>query len=443
MFICSECGFESRQWLGKCPDCGQWNTLENRKESVSSSNSKNQNYNLATPIIKLDAHEEIRFSSHIEELDNVLGGGFVKGSIVLIGGQPGIGKSTLLLQTADKVSRDKKVLYVTAEESEFQVKYRAERLNVKGENLFLISESSLSGIIYNLENLKPDLVIIDSIQTIKSENIASIPGTIGQIRECASVISEFAKKNNITAVIVAQINKEGTIAGPKHLEHLVDTVLYFEESRDLSLRILRASKNRFGASDELGIFEMTSQGLTQLAEHVLVRELRNTPGLSLAVSMEGIRPLVTEVQALVTETGFAMPQRMSEGFDRNRMLFLLAVMEKKAGVFFRNQDVFVNIPGAVKISDPACELSVCCAILSSLMNKTINSSEYIFLGEIGLTGEIRRITFPEKRFAESIRLGVKNIVTGHPAKGQKKDKQTNCNFIYVNSIEEVMDRFFR
>jgi DNA repair protein RadA/Sms len=443
MFKCTECDFQSRQWYGKCPSCSAWNTfieLNEEKEIKNNSSSKKFTDRIPKKINDISSQDETRFETGISEFDSVLGGGVVKGSVTLVGGQPGIGKSTLLMQVAGKVSENRKVLYITAEESDSQVKMRAERLNVQNDNLFILADYSLANILEQCEKLNPGLVIIDSIQTLKSENVGTIPGTIGQVRECAGTLTEFAKSSDIPVIIVAQINKEGNIAGPKHLEHVVDTVLYFDESKDFLYRVIRSIKNRFGPANEVGIFEMTSSGLINITQHVLIQNTRNIPGLQLVVSMEGIRPLVTEVQALVTETGFAMPQRMSEGFDRNRLMFLLAVLEKKCGLFFRTQDVFINIPGAIRLSDPGVELGVCMSILSSFYNQPVDSKEFGFIGEVGLTGEVRPVPYFDKRLNELDRLGVKQIITG---KLQKIPEKFKNRIRPVQSVSELARGWFK
>ena len=443
MFKCTECDFQSRQWYGKCPSCSAWNTfveLNEEKEIKNNSSSKKFTDRIPKKINDISSQDETRFMTGISEFDSVLGGGIVKGSVTLVGGQPGIGKSTLLMQVAGKVSENRKVLYITAEESDSQVKMRAERLNVQNDNLFILADYSLANILEQCEKLNPGLIIIDSIQTLKSENVGTIPGTIGQVRECAGTITEFAKSSDIPVIIVAQINKEGNIAGPKHLEHVVDTVLYFDESKDFLYRVIRSIKNRFGPANEVGIFEMTSSGLINITQHILIQNTRNIPGLQLVVSMEGIRPLVTEVQALVTETGFAMPQRMSEGFERNRLMFLLAVLEKKCGLFFRTQDVFINIPGAIRLSDPGVELGVCMSILSSFYNQPVDSKEFGFIGEVGLTGEVRPVPYFDKRINELDRLGVKQIITG---KIQKVPEKFKNRIRTVQSVSELARGWFK
>ncbi|PLX16591.1 MAG: DNA repair protein RadA [Candidatus Muiribacterium halophilum] len=442
MYRCSECDHKSAQWYGKCPGCGEWNTfIEVADSGLSKGKKRSKSSSKAYKIKELKTETEMRFSSGISELDSVLGGGIVSGSVVLIGGHPGIGKSTLLMQVSASIAMKRKVLYITAEESATQVKLRAQRLNCEEDDIYILADYSLQNIMDTLDNIKPNFVVIDSIQTLKSENVGTVPGTIGQVRECASTLTEYAKSNNIPLFIVAQINKDGNIAGPKHLEHLVDTVLYFDESRDYSFRVLRSVKNRYGPANELGIFEMTSNGLIPKDEHILVGTIKELPGLQLVVAMEGLRSLVTEVQTLVSETGFSMPQRMAEGFDRNRLLFLLAVLEKKAGIFFRNQDVFLNVPGAVRLSDPAVELGVCVSLVSSFRNMSVNPLDYVFLGEVGLTGEIRSVPFLDKRLVEIKRLGIKNVVLAKPVK--KIKAPAGVKLEYYTSVSEVVRKFFR
>lgn len=411
-FFCQNCGASSPKWLGKCPSCGEWNTYVEEvivKESASSplwkGESKKHRSNKPLPIHKIKAEKLDRFPSRDNELDRVLGGGIVNGSLVLIGGEPGIGKSTLMLQMALKLTE--KVLYVSGEESLQQIKMRAERLGMKSESCYLLSETSLSEIFNQIAGLAPDLLIIDSIQTLHSEVLDATPGSISQVRECAGQLMRYSKESNVPVFLIGHINKEGNIAGPKVLEHMVDTVLQFEGDRHHIYRILRTTKNRFGSTSELGIYSMQSEGLHEVAnpsEVLLSGENADTPGVAIGASIEGNRPLMIEVQALVSPATYGTPQRSSTGFDIKRLHMLLAVLEKRMGLRLGTQDVFLNITGGIRVDDPSLDLAVCAAVFSSYQDLVI-PRDTCFVGEVGLGGEIRNVNRLENRIKEAEKLG--------------------------------------
>ena len=410
-FICSNCGYESLRWLGKCPECESWNTFT--EEIIETGSRKPSGYKGTINIKKineLENAEKDRIVTGISELDRVLGGGFIPGSVVLLGGDPGIGKSTLAMQAASKINN--KVLYVTGEESTAQIKTRASRLGIKSENFFVLSETDLNIILAAINSLSPSLVVIDSIQTIYRSELDNSPGTIIQIRECSALLMDIAKKNNISILIVGHVTKEGFIAGPKVLEHMVDTVIQFEGEFHHSFRILRAQKNRFGSTNEIGIFEMHEDGLTEVknpSEVFLNRRENEISGSAITSSIEGTRPILLEVQALVTPSNFGNPQRVATGFDYRRLSILLAVLEKRNGFRLSANNVFLNMAGGVKIDEPAVDLAVCCSIASSLTDKVINSKT-VLVGEVGLGGEVRSVNHIEKRLQEAEKLGFEKIL---------------------------------
>lgn len=416
VFVCSQCGYESPKWCGKCPDCGEWNTMtEELKQDEPMQSKVHVNIskgNAAVPISELSLEAETRYITGTEELDRVLGGGIVRGSLVLLCGDPGIGKSTLLLQVCSALGQGKKILYITGEESVRQIKIRAQRLNVSCPNLFLLAETDIDIIISTIDAEKPDIAIIDSIQTMYKRQMASSPGSVSQVRECTHELMTEAKSNEIAMFIVGHVNKEGAIAGPKVLEHIVDTVLYFEGDRNLTYRILRAVKNRFGSTNEIGVFEMADDGLKEVTNpsiSLLSGRSENVSGTCIACVMEGTRPILVEVQALVSTSGFGNPRRMSTGFDYNRMSVLIAVLEKRAGYYFSNLDAYVNVVGGLRLDEPAADLPIALSLCSSLKDKVLNSSTVAF-GEIGLAGEIRAVSHAEARITEAARLGFSRIV---------------------------------
>jgi DNA repair protein RadA/Sms len=414
-FVCQNCGYESIQWLGKCPSCGQWNSFA--EEFEKKQKSKNSRQKSETTLVNISTINEktinkaFKFKTNIKEFDRVLGGGLISGSVVLIAGDPGIGKSTLVLQAVSNLKE--KVIYVTGEESLEQISLRAGRLKLKNENLYILAETNLNQIIEILEQEKPSIAVIDSIQTIYRDELESSPGTIGQIRECTSALMDFAKKNNVAIIIIGHITKDGLIAGPKALEHIVDTVIQFSGEKNYSFRILRAIKNRFGSTNEIGIFEMHEDGLKEVenpSQVFLAEREYGASGSVVTSIIEGTRPILVEVQALVTPSGYGMAQRVTTGFDSRRLSILLAVIEKRLNFKLSQQNVFLNIAGGVEIDEPAADLAVCCAIISSIKDIPADSLTCA-VGEVGLGGEIRSISNLEKRIQESQKLGFKKIIT--------------------------------
>ncbi|MEB3377903.1 DNA repair protein RadA [Pediococcus pentosaceus] len=417
-FLCSECGYVSPKFLGRCPNCGRWNTLveerisepKNERKSRVSFEGKSSKPQL---ISEVKMHEEPRVKTGMEELNRVLGGGVVDGSLVLIGGDPGIGKSTLLLQLSGQLAAtDRDVLYVSGEESASQIKMRAERLQVNSERFYLYPETDMSNVRAVIEELHPQYVIIDSVQTMQEPDIDSAVGSVSQIREITAELMQIAKTNNITIFIVGHVTKGGAIAGPKILEHMVDTVLYFEGDLHHTYRILRAVKNRFGSTNELGIFEMREEGLREVAnpsEIFLEERLQDANGSAIVVSMEGTRPILVEIQALITPTIFGNAQRTASGLDRNRVSLIMAVLEKRANLTLQNQDAYLKAAGGVKLDEPAIDLAIAMSIVSSFKNQGTRPTDS-FVGEIGLTGEIRRVNRIEQRVAEAQKLGFQRIL---------------------------------
>lgn len=413
MFFCRNCGASAPKWIGKCPSCGKWNTYE--EEIVSATESKGFRgikEGAASPIRLEDVSSRgpERISMNDGELDRVLGGGLVDGSVILLGGEPGIGKSTLMLQIALN-AEGRKILYVSGEESEQQIKMRAMRLKEASSELFILNECCVENIISNALSLKPDFLVIDSIQTLYSENIESAAGSIVQIRECAAALQKYAKTNNVSVFVIGHITKDGSLAGPKVLEHVVDTVLQFEGERQYDYRIIRSLKNRFGSTQEIGIYEMRGDGLRQVSnpsEILLSNGKENLSGNAIAATIEGLRPILVEVQALVGVSAYPTPQRSSTGFDLRRLNMLLAVLEKRCGFRLNQKDVFLNIAGGIKVDDPAIDLAVVASVLSS-GNDIAISPKYCFAGEVGLTGEIRAVSKIEQRIAEAKRLGFERI----------------------------------
>ncbi len=443
-YICSECGFESPKWYGKCPSCGEWNTLNEELNSQQTKNSFSNSFSTVNQVLALDdicGENDERIPTKIEEFDRVLGGGIVKGSLVLLSGDPGIGKSTILLQICQNLgSKGQKILYVSGEESANQIKLRAVRIGVTTKNLFILSQTDLATIVECIKAEKPDIVIIDSIQTMVYEQVNSSAGSITQVRECTNVFMHTAKGLGIPIFIVGHVNKDGAIAGPKVLEHIVDTVLYFEGERNYSYRILRGVKNRFGSTNEIGVFEMTADGLKEVLNPSLMMisgRPKNTSGTCVACVMEGTRPILAEVQGLVCATGFGTPRRMSTGFDYNRMSMLLAVLEKRAEYFFNNMDAYVNVVGGLKLDEPAADLTVALALVSSLKDKAVDDKTIAF-GEVGLAGEIRAVNNCEQRIAEAKRLGFERcIIPFHNYKSITNSLKSTFDIIPVRNIREA------
>lgn len=420
VYVCAECGYESPKWIGRCPSCGQWNTFKEmhvQKETSASSRSgysfkeKDNARPRPTLIDDIQAGEEIRIDMQDGELNRVLGGGLVPGSLVLLGGEPGIGKSTLILQTVLRLE-NQTILYVSAEESERQLKLRADRITHNSSSCLILCETSLEQILTQIKNVHPSIVIIDSIQTIATENVDSSPGSISQVRECAAVLLKLAKETGTSVIIIGHINKEGTLAGPKILEHIVDTVIQFEGDQHHMYRILRSIKNRFGSTSEIGIYEMRADGLRQVSnpsELLLSNDREGMSGIAIAAALEGVRPLLIETQALVSTAAYGTPQRSATGYDLRRMNMLLAVLEKKVGFKLAQKDVFLNIAGGLKVTDPAIDLSVIAAVLSSNVDTGIDA-DVCMAGEVGLSGEIRPVNRIVQRIAEAEKLGFKHMV---------------------------------
>ncbi len=442
-FVCQECGCEAPKWLGKCPECNEWNTFveevyeKKRGTIVSSEYSASE----IKKLMDVAVEEEERESTNINELNRVLGGGIVKGSLILVGGDPGIGKSTLLIQVANNISnKGLKVLYISGEESAKQIKIRSDRLKIKSNELYILPETNMEIITKKIEDLKPDMLIVDSIQTVYSSDISSAPGSVSQVREITSRLMKLSKSKEMTTFIVGHVTKQGAIAGPRVLEHMVDTVLYFEGERHHSYRVLRAVKNRFGSTNEIGIFEMRNLGLVEVknpSEMLLSGRPLNSSGSVVVPSIEGTRPMLIEVQALVSQTSFGMPRRVATGIDYNRVVLMIAVLEKKTGLQMQNCDTYINVIGGLQIKEPAVDLGVICSIAASFKDKTIDSKTVV-IGEVGLTGELRTISFIEKRIKEAQKLGFKRAVI--PKSNLKGLSNNNdMEIIGVSSVEEALD----
>lgn len=413
VYVCQECGYESAGWLGKCPACSAWNSLvEETSSSGTNKNTSGKKETIAININDIILDNEERITTQIGELDRVLGGGMVKGSLVLVGGDPGIGKSTLLLQMCSKVKSEADIYYISGEESAKQIKIRADRLLVKNPKLMMAAETNFENIKELLEKKKPSVAIIDSIQTMYSEEVSSAPGSVSQVRQVTTGLMNFAKTSGTTIVIVGHVTKEGALAGPRVLEHMVDAVLYFEGERHQSYRVLRAVKNRFGSTNEIGIFEMRDTGLWEVGNPsaiMLSGRPEKAPGSAVTASLEGTRPMLVEIQALACPTAFGVPRRMATGADFNRMTMLMAVLEKVLGMQLHSHDAYLNVVGGIKIDEPACDLAIAAAIASSFRNVHIDEHT-VLMGEVGLTGELRSVSQLEKRITESIRLGFKKCI---------------------------------
>lgn len=416
-FVCNECGYETAKWMGRCPGCGQWNTMVEEVEVVAKGPRGAFKHSemvsaKATPIISVETQEEQRVPTELTEFNRVLGGGIVPGSLILIGGDPGIGKSTLLLQVSALLSnQNHRVLYVSGEESIRQTKLRAERLGVQSPELYIYAETNLEMISETIEQTQPKFVIIDSIQTVHHPEVTSAPGSVSQVRECTGELMRIAKTKNIAIFLVGHVTKEGQIAGPRILEHMVDTVLYFEGERHHNHRILRSQKNRFGSTNEIAIFEMVHGGLKEVlnpSEMFLEERSQGAPGSTIVASMEGTRPILVEIQALVSPSSFNYPKRMATGLDQNRVSLLMAVLEKRMGFMLQAQDAFIKVAGGVKLDEPAIDLAVLVSIVSSFKDLSANPTD-CFAGEVGLTGEVRRVTRIEQRVNEAAKLGFKRI----------------------------------
>ena len=442
VYFCQNCGHEETKWLGQCPACKEWNTFVEEKVIASSVTSgiKTDREIQIVSLSEVNADDQDRITTGMAELDRVLGGGIVPGSLVLVGGDPGIGKSTLLLQVCQKLSENRSVLYISGEESLSQIKLRANRMGTFQENLKLLCETNLAAIRSVIEKRKPELVIIDSIQTMYSEEVTSAPGSVSQVRESTNVFMQLAKGLGITIFIVGHVTKEGTVAGPRVLEHMVDTVLYFEGDRHASYRILRGVKNRFGSTNEIGVFEMRQNGLVEVenpSEYMLSGKPENASGSVVACSMEGTRPLLIEIQALVCESNFGMPRRTATGTDYNRVNLLIAVLEKRIGMHLGNCDAYVNIAGGIRMNEPAIDLGIVMAIVSSYKNRPIDEKMIVF-GEVGLSGEVRAVNMPEQRVAEAKKLGFETCVVPEVSLDMVKGIR-GIKVIGVKNISDAMN----
>ncbi len=446
-FFCQNCGQESPKWLGRCPSCNEWNTfveeiISKDKKSVVAFSKSDSRTAKSVNLKDIEQKEESRIELSDNEINRVLGGGLVPGSLVLFGGEPGIGKSTLMLQIAVQ-SKNQKILYVSGEESESQIKMRAERIGIDHENCFILTETNIQNVFKQIEGIKPDLLVVDSIQTVYSSFIESSPGSISQIRECTAELLRFAKETETPVFLIGHITKEGSLAGPKVLEHMVDCVLQFEGDRNHVYRLLRSIKNRFGSTNELGIYEMLGNGLRQVenpSEILISGNKESLSGVSIAATLEGLRPILIEVQALVSTAAYGTPQRSSTGFDLKRLNMLLAVLEKRCGFKLAAKDVFINIAGGIKVDDPAIDLAVVCAVLSSNADISINKNVCL-AAEVGLSGEIRPVNRIDQRISEAEKLGYEKIILSSSNKGIQQ-KNHNIEIIQVSKIEEVFKDLF-
>ena len=443
VFFCTECGNETPKWAGRCPSCGAWNTLV--EQSISdTAKAKSGGHSRALrakarPIGELDTAQEIRFPTGMGELDRVLGGGAVQGSLVLVGGAPGIGKSTLMLQICGKLSENAKILYVSGEESPRQLKLRADRLGVASDRIYVLSETCLGDVLQSVEEEKPDVLIVDSIQTLYTEDKTSSPGSIAQVRDCTMRLMQYSKRCGVTVFVVGHINKEGAIAGPKVLEHMVDCVLYFEGEEHTTYRLLRAAKNRFGSTNEIGVFEMDDRGLREVpnpSELLLAGRPLGTPGTCVACVMEGTRPVLAEVQALVCQTTYNMPRRTSNGYDYNRAAMLMAVLEKRGALKVSGCDAFLNVIGGLSVDDPAADLAAVLSLASSYLDKPIGN-HVAAIGEVGLTGELRSVNHLSERLSEVHRLGFETCIIPKQRKDQIRTPQ-GLALIEARNIAEAM-----
>ena len=443
VFFCTSCGNETPKWQGRCPACGEWNTIVEHTEKKSLnkvSNHKNGSSQDAKPLYEVSSGHETRFSTGMGELDRVLGGGAVAGSLVLVGGAPGIGKSTLLLQICNSLCSGRKVLYVSGEESEQQIKMRAQRIGVMPDNMYVLSETQLTNILDTTNMLQPDILIADSIQTLYNEDNESAQGSVSQVKDCTMSLMRLAKDNGITVFVVGHINKDGAIAGPKVLEHMVDCVLYFEGDSNSSYRLLRAAKNRFGSTNEIGVFEMADQGLVEVpnpSKMLLDGRPADAPGTCVACIMEGTRPLLAEVQALVAKSSFNVPKRTSDGFDYNRAALLIAVAEKRAGLKLSAFDTYINVIGGLRLDEPGADLPVALAIASSYRDQPI-SNDLAAIGEVGLTGEIRSVSHLSQRLSEVLRLGFKKCIIPHKSP-EKLEIPEGLTVYRVKNLREAIE----
>ena len=444
VYICSECGHESPKWVGKCPSCGEWNTMneeikDTAKTAPATKTRSFSNYAKPHAINEISTEDEHRYDTGCKELNRVLGGGIVKGSLILLGGDPGIGKSTVLMQICQFMGDTLRILYVSGEESKRQLKLRAIRLGVNSPNLLVMTETDVEVVCEQIKSIKPDLVMIDSIQTMNLTELSSSPGSVTQVRECTNMLMRTAKGLDIPMFVVGHVNKEGSIAGPKVLEHIVDTVLHFEGDKQMACRILRAVKNRYGSTNEIGVFEMTDKGLREVdnpSVMLLSGRPTNVSGTCVTCTMEGSRPILAETQGLATQSGYGNARRMATGYDYNRLSMVLAVLEKRAGYYFSNNDTYINIVGGLRVDEPAIDLAIAIALISSLKDTPIDEKAVVF-GEIGLAGEIRAVSQAQLRVNEAVRLCFEKIVLPyHNLKGLTCD---NAALIGVKNIREAFE----
>ncbi|MBQ6932997.1 MAG: DNA repair protein RadA [Clostridia bacterium] len=449
-YVCTNCGYDSPKWTGQCPNCKEWNTMEEftvkdepKNSRVSSGGRLPSAVKKAVYIDEIDINDEVRVLTEISELDRVLGGGFVNGSLTLISGEPGIGKSTLLLQACENLGKEHNVLYVSGEESLPQIKLRAQRTNVSSKKIKILSETNLEDILIAMENEKPRFVIIDSVQTIFDPKIASTPGSITQVRECTMTLMQVAKQHEVSIILVGHVNKDGNIAGPKILEHMVDTVLYFEGEKHITYRMLRAAKNRFGSTNEIGLFEMTSSGLVDVknpSAALLSGRPENVSGSCVVATLEGTRPVLTEIQGLVTKSSFGSARRTAAGIDYNRFVLILAILEKRLGMMLSSYDAYINVVGGIRIDEPAVDLGIAVAIASSYLDKPV-SPDVVLLGEIGLSGELRAVQGSNQRIQEIKRLGYKKCILPLGCKDENM-KIGGIELVYVRDVGEAIKASF-
>lgn len=444
-YVCSECGFASPKWYGKCPGCGQWNTMREEIIRVLGKTAepalRRASVSHPLSLSEISGSDEVRYKTGLSELDRVLGGGIVRGSLILVSGEPGIGKSTILLQICGHLGQTLKILYVSGEESGRQIKLRADRLGVSSENLYILTETDIQSVAEQMRTSAPDLVMIDSIQTMNDTDLSSSPGSVSQVRECTGVVMRAAKDLEIPVILVGHVNKDGAIAGPKVLEHIVDAVLYFEGDRQMSYRILRAVKNRYGSTNEIGVFDMGDNGLHQVDNPslaLLSGRPTHVSGTCVTCVMEGSRPILAEIQGLATASGFGTPRRMATGFDYNRMSLLLAVLEKRAGYFFSNLDAYVNVVGGLRLDEPAGDLAVALAMVSSLKDKPVEEGTIVF-GEIGLAGELRSVTHIDARISEAERLGFHRCILPYHSLKSIHSPHDGISLVGAKNVREAFE----
>ena len=445
VYVCNQCGYESSKWNGKCPSCNAWNSFEEELRGdalkASSLSGSADLSDKITELAEIDFNSDIRYDTGLEELNRVLGGGLVKGSIVLLGGEPGIGKSTILLQICQFLGDDHSILYVSGEESARQIKLRAERLSVDSQNLYILTANDAEAICDTINNSSPEIVIIDSIQTMYSEEAASAPGSVTQVRETTAKLMHISKGKGISVMIVGHVTKDGNIAGPRVLEHMVDTVLYFEGDKTASYRILRAVKNRFGGTNEIGVFEMGNEGLKEIlnpSAYMLADRPVNVSGTAITCSIEGSRPILIEVQSLVSYTTFNIPRRQATGSDFNRIIIIIAVLEKRAGLQLSSYDAYINLTGGIKVTEPAIDAAVAVAIASSYRNVPVDANTLVF-GEIGLTGELRAVTEAKKRVQEAMKMGFKTCIVPR-ANFKEASTVKGIEVIFAQSVDELLEK---